>query len=112
MNQQAPVTITDNAVKRVAFLLEREGKPGMNFRISVTGVGCSGFQYKFDLDDKIDKEDVMLEKGNVKVLIDSMSLLYMMGSEIDFIEDLSGSNFRISNPNAEAQCGCGTSFSV
>ena len=81
-------------------------------RVSVEGGGCSGFSYKFDLVGDADDDDLILEKGEAIVLIDSMSLVYMSGSEIDFVDNLLGQSFQIKNPNAVASCGCGTSFSV
>lgn len=80
--------------------------------MSVEGGGCSGFSYKFDLVDGEQDDDLILEKGDAKVLIDSLSLVYMGGSEIDFVDNLLGQSFQIKNPNAIASCGCGTSFSV
>ena len=81
-------------------------------RVSVEGGGCSGFSYKFDLVSDADADDLVLEKGDAKVLIDSLSLVYMNGAEIDFVDNLLGQSFQIKNPNAVASCGCGTSFSV
>ncbi len=81
-------------------------------RVSVEGGGCSGFSYKFDLVDAANADDLILEKDNAKVLIDSLSLVYMGGSEIDFVDNLLGQSFQINNPNAVASCGCGTSFSI
>lgn len=81
-------------------------------RVSVEGGGCSGFQYKFDLVAARDPDDIVLEKAGATVLIDPVSLQYMAGSEIDFVDDLIGASFQIRNPNATASCGCGTSFSL
>ena len=81
-------------------------------RVSVSGGGCSGFQYGFDLDSAAQEDDVIVERDGVQVYIDSISLMYMEGSQIDFVDDLIGQSFQIKNPNATAACGCGTSFSV
>ncbi|ABS64627.1 iron-sulfur cluster assembly accessory protein [Parvibaculum lavamentivorans DS-1] len=105
------ITVTDNAAKRIARILEGEGE-GVMLRVAVQGGGCSGFQYGFTLDDLQNDDDLVIEKNGVKVLIDSVSVEYLAGSEIDFVDDLIGSAFKINNPNATAACGCGTSFSV
>ena len=84
----------------------------LKLRVQVTGGGCSGFQYTFDFDEEVAADDVVIERDGVAVLVDSMSLEYMAGSEIDFVDDLIGAAFRINNPNATASCGCGTSFSI
>jgi len=105
------VTLSDSAAKRIAAILKTDAdKKAM--RVSVEGGGCSGFSYKFDLVDGEQDDDLILEKGDAKVLIDSLSLVYMGGSEIDFVDNLLGQSFQIKNPNAVASCGCGTSFSV
>lgn len=105
------VTLSDAAAKRIAAILKTDAdKTAM--RVSVEGGGCSGFSYKFDLVDQSTDDDLVLEKGEAKVLIDSLSLVYMDGSEIDFIDNLMGQSFQIKNPNAVASCGCGTSFSI
>lgn len=111
MAQQSDVTVSDNAFNRIEKILSKEGDKTA-LRVSVEGGGCSGFSYKFDLvDDKRD-DDIVLEKGNARVVIDNLSLVYMAGSEIDFVDDLMGQSFQIKNPNAIASCGCGTSFSI
>ena len=108
---QTPVTISPSAVRRVAKILSSESS-GTVLRISVEGGGCSGFQYKYDLvSDRLD-DDFIIEKDGATVLIDTVSLPFMEGSEIDFVDDLIGQSFQIKNPNATAACGCGTSFSV
>lgn len=106
-----PITISDRAAKRVAEILNGE-EDGVMLRVSVSGGGCSGFQYGFSLDDTRAADDLVLEKAGATVLIDSVSVMYLEGSEIDFVDDLIGSAFKINNPNAVASCGCGTSFSV
>ncbi|MBO9194011.1 iron-sulfur cluster insertion protein ErpA [Rhizobium sp. 16-449-1b] len=108
---EANVTLSDAAAKRIATIVGSD--PGKSaLRVSVEGGGCSGFSYKFDLTDGIQDDDVIVEKNDAKVLIDSMSLIYMAGSEIDFVDNLLGQSFQIKNPNAVASCGCGTSFSI
>jgi iron-sulfur cluster assembly accessory protein len=106
-----PITLTDRAAARVAQILAGEDT-GTVLRVSVSGGGCSGFQYGFTLDDTRANDDLVLQKAGVTVLIDSVSVMYLEGSEIDFVDDLIGSSFKIVNPNATASCGCGTSFSV
>ncbi|ACE90869.1 Fe-S cluster biosynthesis protein ErpA [Rhizobium phaseoli] len=105
------VTLSDAAAKRIAAIIGAEaGKSAL--RVSVEGGGCSGFSYKFDLADSAADDDIIVEKNDAKVLIDSLSLVYMAGSEIDFVDNLLGQSFQIKNPNAVASCGCGTSFSI
>jgi iron-sulfur cluster insertion protein len=84
----------------------------VKLRVSVSGGGCSGFQYGFALDDKDDEGDVLVERDGAAVVVDGMSLMYVLGAEIDFVEDLSGSYFRVKNPNAASSCGCGSSFAI
>ena len=108
---QTQVTVSESAARRVAKILA--AKPDMKaLRVSVEGGGCSGFSYKFDLADARQDEDLVLERDGATVLIDPVSLMYMDGSTIDFVDDLMGQSFQIRNPNATASCGCGTSFSV
>ncbi len=106
------VAATDAALTRVALIVAKEDEAD-SLRISVEGGGCSGFSYQFDLvTDKQDKDDTVIEREGGKILIDSMSLMYMGGSVVDFVDDIMGQSFKIDNPNAVASCGCGTSFSV
>jgi iron-sulfur cluster assembly accessory protein len=105
------ITISDSAARRIAGILADENTKSA-LRVSVEGGGCSGFSYKFDLVDGSEDDDLVLEKDGARVLIDSMSLIYMEGSEIDFVDNLMGQSFQINNPNAVASCGCGTSFSI
>lgn len=108
---QRGVEVTDAAARRISRVVAAE--PGMAaLRVSVEGGGCSGFSYKFDLVDKRGDDDVVIEKDGATVLIDEISLVYMGGSVIDFVDDLMGQSFQIRNPNAVASCGCGTSFSI
>ena len=108
---EAPVTVTDRAIRRVAKILGKE-PAGTMLRVSVEGGGCSGFQYKYDLVTSREDDDFVIERDAATVLIDSVSLQYLEGSQIDFVDDLMGQSFQISNPNATASCGCGTSFSI
>ncbi|WP_419901497.1 iron-sulfur cluster insertion protein ErpA [Kiloniella sp.] len=113
MNDQAPaITISSSAAKRVAWLAEQEGNPDLMLRITVSGGGCSGFQYGFSFDSAINDDDKTFQTDGTKAVIDEMSLDILNGSEVDFVEDLMGASFRINNPNATASCGCGTSFAI
>ena len=107
-----PFSVTENAARRIGALLAKEEQPGLKLRISVSGGGCSGFQYGFALDDRDEDGDIAVERAGAKVVIDGMSLLYVMGCEVDYVEDLTGSYFRVTNPNASSSCGCGNSFAV
>lgn len=109
---QAPIEFTDSAATKVAGLIAEEGNPGLKLRVYITGGGCSGFQYGFTFDEEVAEDDTVIEKNGVTVLIDSMSIPYLSGAEIDYKEDLSGARFVIRNPNARTTCGCGSSFSV
>ena len=111
LDTAANVTLSQRAAKRIASILASE-PTGTALRISVSGGGCSGFQYGFDLDRARADDDIVIEREGAVVLIDSVSLPYMGGSEIDFVDDLIGQSFQIHNPNATASCGCGTSFSI
>lgn len=108
----APITVTASAARRVKRIIETENRDDLKLRVSVSGGGCSGFQYKFDLEDTTAADDIQIEKDGITVVVDGMSLMYVLGSELDFVEDLTGSYFRMSNPNATASCGCGTSFAI
>ncbi len=107
----ASVTLSQSAAKRIVRILAAEPE-GTALRISVSGGGCSGFQYGFDLDRNRTDDDIVIERDGAVVLIDSVSLPFMGGSEIDFVDNLLGQSFQIHNPNATASCGCGTSFSI
>ena len=111
-SRPAPLAVTASAAKRIAALISAEGKPGTKLRVSVSGGGCSGFQYQFALDDKSEDGDVLIERDGAAVVVDGMSLMYVIGAELDYVEDLTGSYFRVKNPNASSSCGCGTSFSI
>ena len=108
----APIAVTESAARRIAALIAAEGRPGVKLRVSVSGGGCSGFQYGFALDDKDEPGDILVERDGAKIAVDDMSLMYLLGSELDWVEDLTGSYFRMKNPNASSQCGCGTSFAI
>jgi iron-sulfur cluster insertion protein len=107
-----PLVFTEAAAAKVADLIAEEGNPELKLRVFVQGGGCSGFQYGFTFDEAINDDDMTLEKNGVKLLIDSMSFQYLVGAEIDYKEDIQGSQFVIRNPNATTTCGCGSSFSV
>ena len=103
-------SLTDAAARRVRAIAERQGKPAV-LRLAVDGGGCAGFTYKFSLDEAEDG-DVRIEAGGATLVVDPMSLPLVAGSEVDFVEDLGGAAFRVTNPNAASGCGCGPSFSV
>jgi iron-sulfur cluster assembly accessory protein len=105
------ITISPRAARRIAEILEAEPAP-MLFRVSVEGGGCSGFQYRFDLVPEKAADDLVVERDGVRVVVDPISLGFVAGSELDFVDDLIGAQFKLNNPNVTASCGCGTSFSV
>ncbi len=105
------VALTAGAARRIGEIARGEGRP-TSLRISVEGGGCSGFQYKFDLVSGAEADDLVVERDGATLLIDPVSLEYMAGSEVDFVDDLMGAAFKINNPNAASGCGCGTSFSI
>lgn len=107
-----PLVFTDSAANKVRQLIEEEGNPELKLRVFVTGGGCSGFQYGFTFDEAVNEDDTTLQKANVTLLIDPMSLQYLMGAEIDYQENVEGAQFVIKNPNATSTCGCGSSFSA
>jgi iron-sulfur cluster insertion protein len=107
-----PVNFSDNAVKKVKELIEEEGTPELKLRVFVSGGGCSGMQYGFTFEESINEDDTKVEKDNVMLLIDPMSLQYLTGAEIDYQDNVQGSQFVIKNPNATTTCGCGSSFSA
>jgi iron-sulfur cluster assembly accessory protein len=106
-----PVTLTERAARRIGEILESEASGAM-LRVSVEGGGCSGFQYKFDVEQAKADDDLVLVRDGATVVIDPVSVQYMAGAEIDFVDDLIGASFKINNPVAAASCGCGTSFSI
>ena len=105
------VTLSDSAARRIGEILKSEPEGAM-LRVSVVGGGCSGFQYKFDIERARAEDDLVLARDGAVVLIDPVSVNYMAGSQIDFVDDLIGQSFKINNPKATASCGCGTSFSL
>jgi iron-sulfur cluster assembly accessory protein len=109
---QGLVRVSESAAKRIVALREQQGDSGLMLRVAVEGGGCSGFTYKFSFEGDKQDDDLVVERDGAAVLIDAMSLPFMAGSEIDFIDELMGAYFSIKNPNATASCGCGTSFSV
>ena len=111
-NRPPPVGLSERAAARVATLIEQQGNPALKLRLSVSGGGCSGFQYGFDFDEAQKPDDIVVTRDGVTMLVDSMSLLYLTGSEVDFVEDLVGASFQVVNPNATSSCGCGSSFAI
>jgi iron-sulfur cluster assembly accessory protein len=107
----ASVTVSEKAARRISEILKAE-PAGAMLRVSVEGGGCSGFQYKFDIERAKTDDDLVIARDGATVLIDSVSVGYMAGSEIDFVDDLIGASFKVKNPKAIASCGCGTSFSL
>jgi iron-sulfur cluster assembly accessory protein len=105
------VTISERAARRIGEILQSEGD-GAKMRISVEGGGCSGFQYKFDVERTQADDDLVIARDGAVVLVDPASAPFLAGSEVDFVDDLIGASFRVVNPNATASCGCGTSFSI
>jgi len=107
----ANVTVSERAARRIGEILKGEPE-GTMLRVSVEGGGCSGFQYKFDMERARAADDLVIERDGAVVLIDPVSVDYMAGSEVDFVDDLIGASFKVKNPKATASCGCGTSFSL
>ncbi|WP_420144219.1 iron-sulfur cluster insertion protein ErpA [Sphingobium sp.] len=107
----ADIDLTPSAAARVAAIAARQGKPAI-LRLSVEGGGCSGFQYKFGLAETVEAEDLAVERDGVTLVVDDVSIDLVRGSAVDFVSDLGGQAFKVTNPNATAGCGCGTSFSV
>ncbi len=112
LTMQTPINFTDNAVTKVKELITEEGTPDLKLRVFVSGGGCSGFQYGFTFEETVNEDDTQVTKDTVTLLIDPMSLQYLSGAEIDYQDNVQGSQFVIKNPNAETTCGCGSSFSV
>ncbi len=107
-----PIQFTDAAASKVLALVTDEENPALKLRVYVTGGGCSGFQYGFTFDEKVNDGDLTIEKNGVCMVVDSMSLQYLVGGTVDYTEGLQGSRFTVQNPNATTTCGCGSSFSV
>jgi iron-sulfur cluster insertion protein len=106
------LTISANAAKRLYEIFISEGNPEMMLRVTVSGGGCSGFQYGFDFAEGKNADDLIFERDGIKVVVDEISLDYLAGSEIDFVTEMVGSAFQVNNPNATSGCGCGASFSM
>ncbi|MEJ2043022.1 MAG: iron-sulfur cluster insertion protein ErpA [Reinekea sp.] len=107
-----PLIIGPTAIEKVQQLIEEEANPDLMLRVFVTGGGCSGFQYGFTFDDESADDDTIIEKSGVRFVVDSLSVQYLGGSTVDYVEGLEGSKFTIENPAAETTCGCGSSFSI
>lgn len=108
----APLVFTAAAAAKVARLIAEEGNPGLKLRVSISGGGCSGFQYGFEFDEELGEDDLAIERDGVTLIVDPLSLQYLMGAEVDYRDSLQGSQFVIRNPNAKTTCGCGSSFSA
>ena len=108
---QVDLTLSENAARRIKAIAQSEGRPLM-LRVAVDGGGCSGFQYRFDLVDAVEDDDLKVERDDAVALIDVVSMALLKGSEIDFVDELAGAEFRVRNPNAKSSCGCGVSFSI
>jgi iron-sulfur cluster insertion protein len=106
------LVFTEAAAAQVKKLAEQENNPALMLRVFITGGGCSGFQYGFEFDDKVNDDDIRIEKDGATMVIDAMSMQYMNGAEVGFQQDLTGSQFVVHNPSATTTCGCGASFSV
>jgi len=107
-----PIVFTDAAASKVGELIREEDNPNLMLRVFISGGGCSGFQYGFTFDETMEDGDSQVENQGVRLIVDPMSVQYLMGAEIDYKEDLQGAQFIIRNPNAQTTCGCGSSFSV
>lgn len=109
---QIPLKFTDAAANKVKVLIEEEENPNLKLRVYITGGGCSGFQYGFTFDEQVNDGDMAIENNGVTLVVDPMSLQYLLGGAVDYTEGLEGSRFFVNNPNAVTTCGCGASFSV
>jgi len=107
-----PIYFSDSAANRVKVLIEEENNSNLKLRVYVTGGGCSGFSYGFTFDEKVNDDDTLIENSGVTLSVDPMSLQYLVGGTVDFVDGLEGSRFLVNNPNATATCGCGSSFSI
>jgi iron-sulfur cluster insertion protein len=107
-----PLSLSESAARRISVLIEQDGDPALNLRVSVSGGGCSGFQYAFSLDNDVKGDEIVIERDGVSMVVDQISLMYIAGSEVDFIENIGGSYFVINNPKATSMCGCGNSFGI
>ena len=116
MDMESPssqsLSLTASAAKRIRWLMEQEERPDSRVRLTVSGGGCSGFQYGFGFDDALNEDDQIFRRDDAELVIDATSLELLAGSEVDFVEDLIGASFQIRNPNAASSCGCGASFAI
>ena len=112
IQDEADIVFSDSAASRVAQLIKEEKNPALRLRVYITGGGCSGFSYGFAFDENLKEGDSGVSKQGVELVIDPMSYQYLMGSTVDYLEDLQGARFIVSNPNAKTTCGCGSSFSI
>ncbi|MEZ5508275.1 MAG: iron-sulfur cluster insertion protein ErpA [Gammaproteobacteria bacterium] len=112
MSDASAMTFSDSAANKVKTLIEEEGNQNLKLRVYITGGGCAGFSYGFTFDEQIKEGDTQIENQGVTLLVDPMSIQYLMGSEVDYTEGLHGSQFVVRNPNATSTCGCGSSFSI
>ena len=110
--ERSAISLSANAVKRIAWMMNQEAQDGLMLRVAVSGGGCSGFQYGFSFDDTVNSDDLTFERDGVTAVVDEASLELLAGSEVDYVEDLVGASFQIKNPNAASSCGCGSSFSI
>jgi iron-sulfur cluster insertion protein len=111
-HEPSVMQLSDVAAKKVRSLISEEGNPNLKLRVFVTGGGCSGFQYGFSFDEKTNEDDTVIANADAKLLVDALSIQYLMGSKVDYVEGLQGSRFVVENPMATTTCGCGMSFSV
>lgn len=109
---EANILFSDRAAGKVRALLEAEGDDSLRLRVFVTGGGCNGFSYGFTFDEDVADDDAVIDNGGITMVVDSMSYPYLEGSEVDYVEDLNGSQFVVTNPNASSTCGCGNSFAI
>ncbi len=107
-----PIQLSSSAAHKISQLVLEEMNPDLKFRVYIIGGGCSGFQYGFAFEEDVTDGDMVLEQNGVQMMVDPMSFPYLMGSTVDYLEDLQGSRFLVSNPNAKSTCGCGSSFSI
>jgi iron-sulfur cluster insertion protein len=106
------IAFSDRAASKVKSLIEADGDASLRLRVFITGGGCNGFSYGFTFDDDVAEDDAVIDRGGVSMVVDAMSYPYLDGSEVDYVEDLNGAQFVVTNPNAAATCGCGNSFSI
>ena len=109
---QAEMSFSESAAIKVKCLIENDGDDSLKLRVFITGGGCNGFSYGFTFDSEVAEDDAMVEREGVTMLVDSMSYPYLAGAQVDYVENLNGSQFVVTNPNASATCGCGSSFAI